>query len=169
MACQGEKRAFETLVTRHYGMVFKVAYKWCGNRADAEDVAQDTCIRLAAIVCSYDGRAKFTSWLYRIVINMTVDLQRKNSRRGDVSIDLAGEQGTDADAEDTLYARQVFAHVFALPEREKTALLLVMSEGMTHKEAAAVMDCKESTVSWYIHEARKRLDAALDTKEKRHG
>jgi RNA polymerase sigma-70 factor (ECF subfamily) len=60
------------------------------------------------------------------------------------------------------------AHVRALPDREKEALLLVFVEGLTHGETAAVMNCKESTVSWYIHEARKKLQSLL-TLERRHG
>ena len=57
------------------------------------------------------------------------------------------------------------AAVYALPEKEKTALLLVMGEGLSHREAAQSMDCKESTVSWYIHEARKKLDAQFGKDE----
>ena len=59
--------------------------------------------------------------------------------------------------ENNVYARQVMAYVRMMPEREKVAIFLVFGEEMTHREAATVMECKESTISWYIHEARKKL------------
>jgi RNA polymerase sigma-70 factor (ECF subfamily) len=78
------------------------------------------------------------------------------------------DHGQPAEGEQKVYASQVMAHVRALPEREKEALLLVFVQGLTHGETATVMNCKESTVSWYIHEARKKLQSLL-TLERRHG
>ena len=71
--------------------------------------------------------------------------------------------------EDQLYAREMLAHVYELPESERTAIILVIGEGLSHKEAAEIMDCKESTVSWHIHEARKKLQGFAELKERRHG
>ena len=59
--------------------------------------------------------------------------------------------------DETVYAEQVIASIHQLPDGEKEALLLVVSEGLSHREAADIIGCKESTVSWRIHEARKKL------------
>lgn len=165
-AQRGDKSAFAALLQEHYDAMLRMAYKYCGNRQDAEDITQEACIKLARNLGSFRFRSAFTSWLYRLVINTARDFHR--AQKSTLTLE-DGHIGTGgADAETTVYANEIMAQIHALPENEKTALLLVMSEGMTHKEAAAVMECRESTVSWYIHEARKKL-GVKEQKERRHG
>ena len=97
-------------------------------------------------------------------------LQTWSPGRHNQATDHIGETDRAAPpvAEDKVYAGQVLAYVRTMPEREQLALFLVFSEGMTHREVAAVMECKESTVSWYIHEARKKLQT-LQNLERRYG
>lgn len=166
-AQSGDERAFEALLLKYYDVMFRIAFKWRRNRADAEDITQNACIKLARNINSFNFRSAFTSWLYRMVINTAIDWQRQNSRHQ--AYELTDNPGHDCETdamENALYAKQVLQQVQTLPGKEKTALLLVMSEGLTHKETAAIMECKESTVSWYIHEARKKLD---NFEERRHG
>ncbi len=163
-ARSGDRQAFERLVGMHYDFIFRVAFKWCRNRTDAEDIAQDACIRLARSIQGYSGKAAFTSWLYRLVINAAIDWQRRNRQD---KAESAEQADSAPDAETRLYAREVLAQVDLLPVKEKTALLLVHAEGLSHAETALIMEVRESTVSWYIHEARKKLDAGQ--KERRHG
>jgi len=159
MAQNGNKAAFEELLRRHYDTMYRFAMKWCGNAENAEDITQNACIKLARAIDSFNFKAAFTSWLYRLVVNVAIDWQRSHARHEGTGEGEAGHIGTaESTAEDNLYARQVMAEIHNLPEKEKTALLLVMGEGLTHKQAAESMECKESTVSWYIHEARKKLD-----------
>lgn len=160
----GNRGAFETLLQEYYDTMFRMAFKWSGNRADAEDVTQNACIKLARSLGSFRFESAFTSWLYRLVINTAIDWQKANRKH--VPLPESGFIGVAPEnAERDMQNKEALAAVLALPEKEKTALLLVFSEGMTHAEAAAVMDVKESTVSWYIHEARKKLTE----KERRHG
>ncbi len=166
LACGGDSRAFEALLLRHYNTIFRFAFKWCRNESDAEDITQTVCIGLARAIHQYKGKAKFSSWLYRVVINAAIDWQRQNSRRHAA---LDEEMGSNAaSAETIVHAHEVLAQINRLPEKERMAILLVMGEDMTHAEAAAVMQVRESTVSWYVHEARKKL-GAKETKERRHG
>ncbi|MBU0860140.1 MAG: RNA polymerase sigma factor [Alphaproteobacteria bacterium] len=167
-ACGGDRAAFAALLERHYDRMFRFACKWCGNRDDAQDIAQDAAMKLARSLHTYNGRATFTSWLYRLVINCAIDWQRGNGRHAGGGDAEALAVAADGNAEDDLYARQRLAQVDALPEKERTALLLVIGEGMTHAEAATVMAVKESTVSWYIFEARKKL-GVTGGKEAAHG
>jgi len=167
LACGGDARAFEVLVERHYDRIFRMAFQWCRNQSNAEDITQNVCIKLARAIHSFNGKAAFTSWLYRLVINTAIDWQRQNIRPTE---ELDAETITVAPvAEAQLIANDDMARVMALPEKEKTALLLVLGEGLSHAEAATVMDVKESTVSWYIHEARKKLGVTTDKKERHHG
>ena len=160
----GNRRAFEALLQKHYDTMFRMAFKWCGNRADAEDVTQNAAIKLARNIGSFRFESAFTSWLYRLVINTAIDWQKANKKY--IPLPESGHIGVAPDnAEKDMQNREALTAVLALPEKEKMALLLVFAEGMTHAEAAAVMDVKESTVSWYIHEARKKLTE----KERHHG
>ena len=163
----GDRAAFETLLNRHYDLMFRFACKWCGDRHDAQDIAQDAAMKLARAIRSYDGRAAFTSWLYRVVINCAIDWQRANARHAGAAADIEAV-AAEGSAEDAVYAREMLARLDALPERERTALLLVLGEGLSHREAAEAMACKESTVSWYIHEARKKL-GVKDGRSAAHG
>ncbi len=164
----GDARAFEVLVEAHYEVMFKMAFKWCGNKGDAEDITQEACIKLARGLHTFRHDCAFTSWLYRLVINAAKDwykAQNRHPQHGDAGMDLVA---SDENTEGQLYAKQVWAGVYALPDGEKEALLLVMAEGLSHKEAADILNIKESTVSGRIHEARKKL-FALFGKEQSYG
>lgn len=166
-ATHGDARAFEALVNRHYQTMFRMAFKWCGNRAQAEDVTQNACIKLASGLKSYGHKAAFTTWLYRLVVNTAMDMQRAEKRHHHAQSAMDDVQSAD-DTEQAYYAQQMMQQIGRLPPKEKTALLLVFGEGLNHAEAAFVMEVKESTVSWYIHEARKKLEA-FEKREHRHG
>lgn len=133
----------------------------------AQDIVQDSCIKLARRIDSFRFQSSFSSWLYRIVINTAKDHRKREQRLDAQPYDesLGAAAGNE---EDRLHAQQVLRQVQSLPEREKTALLLVFGEGKTHKEAAVSMQCKESTVSGHIHQARKKL-AAFAAKARAHG
>lgn len=159
----GDRQAFAQLVEQHYDLMFRAAFKWCGNRSDAEDVAQNACIKLATSIGGFSFKAAFTSWLYRLVITVAIDWQRQNRREKTVD-DYEVADGASS-AEDQLHAREMLHRMNALGHKEKAALILVYSEGLSHGEAARVMDCKESTVSWHIHEARKKLAAMMTARK----
>jgi len=166
----GDSHAFEALVNSYYEVMFKMAFKWCGNRDDAEEITQDACIKLARGIGSYKFNSAFTSWLYVLVINTAKDFYKKQSRRPAESEAHPGYQkaATEGNSEERLYAQQVWAQVRQLPEGERAALILVMNDGLTHKEAAKLLGVKESTVSWRVHEARKKL-ISIFGKEQAHG
>ncbi len=159
-AQSGDRKAFESLVRGHYDMMYRMAFKWCGNKADAEDITQNACIKLARSIDTFRFQSEFATWLYRLVINTAKDWAKaRPGPTADPEFETGRAQAQAPAGEDRVYARQVMAYVQTMPEREKAALFLVFGEGLTHRQAATVMDCKESTVSWYIHEARKKLQS----------
>jgi RNA polymerase sigma-70 factor (ECF subfamily) len=170
-AQSGDAYAFEALVNHYYETMFKIAFKFCGNRQNAEDITQESCIRLARGLHTYRHDATFTTWLYRLVLNTGKDYFRKNRRyksADDEELIMEITKSEEPAADEQLFAKQVIAAVEKLPETEREAVFLVMVEGMTHKQAAEVLDCQEGTVSWRIHEARKKLNALFD-KEQKYG
>ena len=163
-ARDGDRRAFGELVERHYGFVYRVAYRWCGNKPDAEDIAQEVCARLGRAIRSFQGGAKFTSWLYTLTLNAARDMKRK-SLRETVKAEAFGihalvSGGEAAEAEPDR-AEALWAAVRQLPDKQRDAVLLVYGEGLSHAEASDVMGSAEATVSWHIHEAKKRLKVLM--------
>jgi RNA polymerase sigma-70 factor, ECF subfamily len=162
-ARSGDRAAFSRLVEDNYDFIFRTACKWSGKRSDAEDIAQEVCIKLAAALKTFDGRSAFTSWLYRVTLNAVRDHQRANARRGR-NIDAlthVSDESADPDQEAATTMRELWAAVVELPDQQRDAVLLVYAEEMSHAEAAEIMDVKEGTVSFHIHEAKKTLRGLL--------
>lgn len=158
-ARDGDRVAFSSLVERHYDFIFRIAWRWSANRHDAEDIAQETCIRMARAISGFRGDGSVRTWLYRLTLSAANDLARKNVRElrkaqafhAQAFIESA-DSGGDGDVLEELWDA-----VRDLPEKQRNAILLVYGEELSHAQAAHVMGCKESTVSWHIHEGRKRL------------
>ncbi|MCX5515420.1 RNA polymerase sigma factor [Kaistia algarum] len=159
----GDARAFAGLVETHYGFIFATAFKWCGNRPDAEDVAQDVCLKLGEAIRSFDARSGFTTWLYRVTLNAVRDLQRAQSRtaRHASAYALVSPDEDPGDQEANVAVVDLWRAVRALPPKQRDAVLLVYAEELSHAEAAVILECREATVSWHVHEARKTLRGLL--------
>src|SRR5262245_39762392 len=76
----GDVTSFARLLDLHYAMIYRVAWKWCGHRTNAEDIAQQSCIKLAGSLRQFRFQAAFTSWLYQLVISCAQDWQRAQQR-----------------------------------------------------------------------------------------
>lgn len=152
----GDEQAFGQLLAHYYPMLFRAAYKWCGDQSDAEDVAQEAAIKIGHALRDFRGDSALSSWFYRIVVNLAKDKLRQ--RKPEVSLTEA-QTLPDANPglEQQMAVQQLWTQVRGLPEPQGDVMLLVYSEGLTHAEAAQVLDCAESTISWYIHEAKKTL------------
>lgn len=169
----GDKGAFRSLLDRHYLLIYKVAFKLCGHKEDAQDVAQDVCLKLADKLHSFKGDAAFTSWLYTLTLNAVRDMQRSRAsargREQQFVEDAALNPAPRATQEKDLMRKEALARFQTLPDDLREAVLLVASEGMNHKQAAAVLGCAESTVSWRLMKAKQLLAAEPSTEEQRHG
>ena len=132
------------------------------DRAKAGD-AQEVCIKLATAIQSFDGRSAFTSWLYRVTINMVRDMQRSTTRKAKTvdAFTLVHPEDDPGGQEEATTAHEIWERVNALPDKQREAIMLVYAEDMNHAEAAEIMGCKEATVSWHIHEAKKTLRGLL--------
>jgi len=159
LAVSGDAAAFARLIERHYDMIFRIAFKWCGDRDDAEDIAQDVCVKLGSVIHGFKGEAAFSSWLYRITLNAVRDFQRANKRRVDniAALSVVVQKDHHPDPAMEMTQSQMWQKVRQLPPKQRDAMLLIYAEDLSHAEAAKVLNCAESTVSWHVHEARKRL------------
>ena len=101
-AIAGDREAFRRLVERHYDMIYRVAYRYLGSAADAEDIAQDVCVTLATKLARFSGRSLFSTWLVSIVINRCRDsLRRRKSSQVLVEKYARSRAAEDADQADT--------------------------------------------------------------------
>jgi len=163
-AAQGDRAAFAVLIGRHYDRVFGLAFRLTGNRAEAEDLAQDICAALPVKLRHWRGEARFTTWLYRVVVNAAHDLRRRQATRtkaasgwGDWELARQDEIAVQAEAQDWL----VQAMTRLSPELRDT-VALVLGEEMTQAEAGQVLGVSEGTVAWRMSEVKKRLRAMAE-------
>lgn len=158
-AQSGDRQAFGQLLASSYDSLFRFAYRWCGNRADAEDITQQACIKLAQSLGQFRFDAAFSSWLYRLVINCAKDWYRSQNRHHHAPIEdwIEPERAPDQSAENSIYLQQLLRQLEQMADGFKETALLVHGEGLSHAEAADVLQVKESTVSWRLHEIRKQL------------
>jgi RNA polymerase sigma factor (sigma-70 family) len=155
-AQQGDSTSFSELLDLHYDTIFKFAWKWSGHTADAEDIAQQACIKLASSLSQFRFEAAFTSWLYRLVISCAQDWDRSQQRHGHSSLtDLEPSFDDAADAQ--IYLLQILDQLDDLGEGMRATALLVHAEGMSHAQAGEVLGVSESTISWRIHSIRKEM------------
>lgn len=161
-AQQGNEAAFEQLLGYCYDDMFRFAMKWSGNRANAEDITHQACIKLASGIRQFRFESAFQSWLYRLVINCARDWQKSQRRHDHEDIeqlhDSAGFTTPNA-GEAQLELQQLLQRVERMGEGFRETLVLVFGEGLSHREAAQLLGVKEATVSWRIHEIRKCLGA----------
>jgi RNA polymerase sigma-70 factor (ECF subfamily) len=153
----GDATAFAALLDLHYDTIYRFACKWCGHPIDAQDIAQQACIKLANSISQFRFQAAFTTWLYRLVISCAQDWQRHQQHdrpRAGEAIEPSTE-GTPT--EDEIYLGQVLQQLAELGEGMKETALLVHAEGLSHAEAGEILGVSESTISWRIHTIRRRL------------
>lgn len=163
----GDASAFEWLLEHSYDSIYRYAYQWCGHRSDAEDITQLACLKLAKNLKQFRFEAAFSTWLYRLVINCAKDWQRSQRRHQQGHLQEGHQQGLsetiDAEAhgsggaEANVYLQEVLNRVAGFGEGYKETLVLVCGLGLKHSEAAQILDTKESTISWRLHEIRKRI------------
>ncbi len=167
LAREGNSAAYENLVERNYMYVYKISFKWCGLKEDAEDITQDVFMKLSGKIQSFKEASAFKTWLYKVTINTARDLAKKSNRKRKREMDYSDQQKikNDSDQEDASISEVIHNLITRLPHKLKETALLVFSEGMNHKEAATLLNCSEKTVSWRIFQVKKKLKSQLKTDE----
>jgi RNA polymerase sigma factor (sigma-70 family) len=143
----GDRQAALALTRRVTPRILAYAARMlAGDRAEAEDVAQETMLRLWRMAPDWrQGDAKVTTWAYRVATNLCIDRQRSGQRKGHVTLDDApdvADAAPDAEArlQDNRRLAALEAALAALPERQRQAVVLRLIEGLTNPEIAAVME-----------------------------
>ncbi|WP_145106585.1 RNA polymerase sigma factor [Cereibacter sediminicola] len=162
-AAAGDREAFSRLVERHYDRIFGLSWRLTGSRTEAEDLAQDICAALPMKLRGWRGEARFTTWLYRVVVNAAHDLRRRQSASTRASLGWGDWELARQDAMGEARAAQEWLAnaMTTLPVELRDTVALVLGEEMTQAEAAAVLGLAEGTVAWRMSEVKKRLRAMV--------
>jgi len=161
----GDQRAFRTLVARHLSRVLSLARRMTGNVAEAEDVAQEAFLRAwqkAAVW--HAGEARFSTWLYRVVVNLCLDRRR---RKPTTPLEAAGDPLDPAPSIELRLVedqrtRIVAVALAALPDRQRAALVLSYYEELSNAAAAEILGVSVSALESLLVRARKALRAELE-------
>jgi RNA polymerase sigma-70 factor (ECF subfamily) len=161
----GDGRAWQAIVDRHAQAILGSAWYMLGDRAEAEDVAQETFIRLMGKAGSWTaGGPKLRTWLYRVAANLCID--RKRQRRTE-PLDAAAERADPASDAGAMgqridVARAVSRTMAALPERQRLAVTLVHFQGLTNIEAAEALEVSVDALESLLARARRAMRGALE-------
>lgn len=156
----GDQTAFARLVSRHQRMIHALTYRMTGSLAEAEDLAQETFIAAWYQLGGFRAEASFSSWLYRIAVNRSLNWRSRAQRRDAAHAEWS-EQREGAVASDGHVARQVQEALLKLEAAQRAAIVLTVYDGLNHAEAARLLGCAETTVSWRVFMARRKLKRLL--------
>jgi RNA polymerase sigma-70 factor (ECF subfamily) len=163
----GDRKAYNILVERHGRRVLLMARRVTGNLADAEDVAQEAFLRVWQHAADWrDKGAKFTTWLYRVVMNLCLDRRRRAPM---APLEAAGDPADERPtAEASVAAREreraVADALATLPDRQRAALVLSYYEGLSNAAAAEVLATSTAALESLLVRARRSLRAELESR-----
>src|SRR6187399_536335 len=172
-ATAGDQDSFNQLVARWERPIYALAFRTLGREEEARDVVQEAFLRAFRGLKGFRGQAKFSSWLYRITLNLCRDWIRRERRQpiaqapeGVDLLDLASEQSPTETIEDLVARKEIsqaVARIMAdLPEDQRTAILLKEYHGLTFQEIADMLDCPLSTVKTRLYQGLSVLRRQLD-------
>jgi RNA polymerase sigma-70 factor (ECF subfamily) len=176
-ATAGDLDSFNQLVSRWERPIFALAYRTLGREEDARDVVQDAFLRAFRGLKGFKGEAKFSSWLYRITLNLCRDWIRKERRaplvagpEGTDPMDLAESlPSTDESVEDLVARREMSSAVARamaeLPEEQRVAIVLKEYHGLTFQEIADTLKCPLSTVKTRLYQGLSVLRRRLERRQ----
>jgi RNA polymerase sigma-70 factor (ECF subfamily) len=161
----------------HKSMVYNLALHYVHNSEDAEEITQDVFVKIFQKINQFQNQSELKTWIYRITINQSLDyIKARKSKKRWAFFKSADIDSIDQDALGdfnhpgvALDQKQAIAHIFKqmerLPEKQKTALILLKIEQMNQNEAAAIMDLSAKAVESLFQRAKKNLLALLNQNE----
>ena len=162
----GDKRAFDALVLQSYDRAYTIARNMLRSEADARDVVQDAFVRVQRGLGDFQGASRFTTWLYRVVVNLCLDQLRHKKRWGDKHPDALDNlhsvaRSPEQESSDTELARALELGLGQLPDIHRATFLLFEAEGLSYEEIAKVTGVRVGTVMSRLFYARKKLQGFL--------
>ena len=169
---KGDRAAALALTSRLAPVVFAQAFRMLGDRAEAEDVTQESLLRLWKAAPGWDAtRAKITTWLYRVTSNLCIDRLRKSNRNsGDEVPEVADETpGIDLKLQATAWAQALQHALQTLPDRQRQAMILRHIEDLSNPEISDIMEISVEAVESLVSRGKRALASTLAPQKKALG
>lgn len=171
----GDMTALAVIVEKYKRLVYRLAFQITKNHEDANDVMQDTFLKVYESIHSFRKESAFETWLYRIVVNQAINLVKRRERRREAPLSGTTETQIRSElkrasnlrhnphlsVERKELQRQVTQAVNSLPMKHRMVVILHEFEGLTHPKIASILNCSEGTVRSRLHYARKKLRERL--------
>jgi len=179
-AIAGDSESFNQLVKRWERPIYALAYRVLGREEDARDVVQEAFLRAFRGLPGFKGQAKFSSWLYRITLNLCRDWIRRRKRTPELQapegidvIELAAEQGPTESVEDVVSRKHLGERVEramrTLSEEQRTAIILKEYEGLTFQEISDLLGVPLSTIKTRLYQGLTVLRRELERESASRG
>ena len=169
---QGDRAAAQVLTARLAPVVYAQAFRMLGDRAEAEDITQDSLLRLWHAAPDWQvGQAKVTTWLYRVTSNLCIDKMRKRKRQSSDAVPEMPDDGPDMERrlQDRARAQALRAALSDLPDRQKQAMVLRHLEGLSNPDVAQIMQISVEAAESLMSRGKRRLADALAPQKKALG
>jgi RNA polymerase sigma-70 factor (ECF subfamily) len=172
----GDEDAFNEIVIKYDKPLVNFIYRYTGNHAVAEELAQDVFVKVYKSAGRYKPTAKFSTWLYSIAANVCLDYKRKKipytisldskikTEEDEIAKEIkdTGQLSSDIISEKTELSRSVNTALNTLPEKQRLALILKVYEDKSYKEIAEILNCSAPAVESLLSRARSSLKKHLD-------
>lgn len=163
---RGEAAAFDELVARHQKAVLNIAWRYCGDRATAEDLAQEIFVKVWRAKASYQPSARFSTWLYRIAVNRCLNEIRSRPKRTPFPVEETMEGAAGVAPGDDLHRAEIRAAVRRavddLPPNQRMAVILSRFNELPYEDIAETMALSLEAVKSLLFRARENLKGALE-------
>src|SRR5690625_5284769 len=171
---KGDQAAYEEVVFFYQNKIYQHCYRMLGNAHEAEDIAQEAFIRAYVNIHSFDEKRKFSSWLYRIATNLSIDRLRKRKPDYFLDAEVKGTDGLDMysqlqsegaslveEVENNELQRYIHTKISELPPKYRSIIILRYLEEFSLKEISEILDIPVGTVKTRIHRGREALRKRL--------
>ena len=163
---EGSRDAFRILVERYMRQAYNIAFGYVNDHDDAEDVAQESFVRVFRSIRSFRGDAEFSTWLYRIVSNLAMNHIRKQkrlaSREQRTTDTVADYPGLHSELLDRLETKDSIERALhQLPTLQRATVILRHLNGLSTKQVSGILSCSEGTVKTHLYRGLKKLKSKL--------
>jgi RNA polymerase sigma-70 factor (ECF subfamily) len=161
---EGDRSAFETIVRATQGAMLRAAVRVLGSREEALDVLQEAYLRAFDALSGggFDGRSRVSSWLYRVVVNASLDAVRAKKRRPTVALPDAADGAAEGSPEARVALAELAKMLDLLPPDQRAALVLRELEGLSNAEVAEILETSEGAIEQRLIRARATLRRRFD-------
>lgn len=164
-AREGSREAFRLLVERYMKQAYNVAYGFLNNHQGAEEVAQDAFVRVFRSLDTFRGEAEFSTWLHRIVVNLSLNRIRHMRRKKERVIAMTDTDTPVADAVPEMAEIDLAGHIeralHELPTLQRAAVILRHVDGLSTKQVSAILRCSEGTVKTHLFRGLEKMKKRL--------